>query len=230
MRCLLRLGGSFVTDMPVDIQSPLARKAGAAAFLLLVFGLALWVLSPFWAALAWAGVLAYVTWPMYVRLAGRLRRRSTLAALGMTLLVAIVLLVPVLLVMSTLAIDAVGAAGRLREIAANGLPPLPPGVVDWPGGHWLAAQYQRIQGDPGWIRERIEDLGLANPDLLKSVAGGMGRNVAKFGLAIFALFFLYRNGENVLAQFRRVATHWIGNQAKAYSSTAARIIGRSPMR
>lgn len=202
--------------MPVDIQSPWARRAGAIAFLLLIFGLTLWVLSPFWAALAWAGVLAYVTWPLHSRLAARLRGRATLAALCMTLMVAVVLLVPMLLVLYTLATDAVEAAARLREIAATGLPPMPPGIADLPGGQWLAAQYQRIQADPAWIRDRIEAFGLANHDMVRALAGGAGRNIAKFGLAIFALFFVYRHGKSALAQFRRIATHWIGAQTKAY--------------
>lgn len=202
--------------MPVNIQSPLVRRAGAIAFLALIFGLTLWVLSPFWAALAWSGVLAYVTWPLYVRLSTHWRGRKTLAALGMTLGVALVLLVPLVLVMYTLAVDALAVAAKLREIAANGLPPMPPGIAELPGGEWLAAQYQRLQADPAWIKGRVEALGLANLDLYKTVAGGVGRNVAKFGLAIFALFFLYRHGESVLAQFRRIATHWIGGQAKAY--------------
>jgi predicted PurR-regulated permease PerM len=202
--------------MPVNTHSPLARKAGTATFLLLIFGLTLWVLSPFWAALAWAGVLAYVTWPLHVRLSGHLRGRTTLAALGMTFMVAVVLLVPIVLVMYTLAIDAVEAAARMREIATHGLPPLPPGVADLPGGQWLAAQYQRVQADPAWVRDRIEAFGLGNPDMLKTLAGGAGRNIAKFGLAIFALFFVYRHGESALAQFRSIATRWIGAQAKAY--------------
>lgn len=202
--------------MSVNIQSPLVRRIGATAFLLLIFGLALWVLSPFWAALAWAGVLAYVTWPLYERLSSGLSGRTTLAALGMTLIVALLLLVPLVLVLSMLAIDAVDAATRLREIASGGLPPLPSDFADLPGGAWLADQYQRIQADPAWLRERVEAFGLANPELVKALAGGLGRNIGKFGLAIFALFFLYRHGQSVLAQFRHVATHWLGGQAKAY--------------
>jgi len=202
--------------MPITIPSPLARKAGAIAFLLLIFWLALWVLSPFWAALAWAGVLAYVTWPLHVWLAGRLPGRPNLTALCMTVLVGLTLLVPMVLVIYTLTLDAIAASTKLREIAANGLPPLPPGVADLPGGNWLAAQYQRMQVDPAWFRRWIEELGLADPEMYKALAGGVGRNIAKFGLAIFALFFLYRHGESLLAQFRHIATHWIGAQAKGY--------------
>ena len=46
--------------MPLNIDSPLARRVAAFAFLIFIFGLTLWVLSPFFASLAWAGILAYV--------------------------------------------------------------------------------------------------------------------------------------------------------------------------
>ena len=47
--------------MPINIDSPLARRIAAFAFLFSIFGLTFWVLSPFLAALAWAGILAYAT-------------------------------------------------------------------------------------------------------------------------------------------------------------------------
>jgi predicted PurR-regulated permease PerM len=194
----------------------LARRAGASAFLLLILGLTMWVLASFWAALAWAGILAYVTWPLFVRVSHRLNGRATLAAFVMTAMVAVVLLVPMVLTTYTLTVDAVAAAAKLREIAIRGLPPMPPALAELPGGEWLAGQYRRLQAEPVWIRDHIETLGLANPDTVKALAGGVGRNIAKFGLAIFALFFLYRHGVSVMTQFRQVATHWIGDQTKAY--------------
>ncbi len=54
--------------MPTNIDSPLARRIAAFAFLVFIFGATFWVLSPFFAALAWAGILAYVTWPLHQRL------------------------------------------------------------------------------------------------------------------------------------------------------------------
>ena len=47
--------------MPTNIDSPLARRIAAFAFLVFIFGSTFWVLSPFFASLAWAGILAYVT-------------------------------------------------------------------------------------------------------------------------------------------------------------------------
>ena len=202
--------------MPIKIDSPLARRVAAFGFLFLIFGLTFWVLSPFLASLAWAGILAYVTWPLHQWLRRRLPGRDNLTALLMTLGVAATLLLPMVWVLITLVADLAAASATFRQVSAHGLPPLPVGVLAWPGGEWLAAQYQRVQADPEWVRAQIAALGLTDATNLRNVAGDVGRNVGKFGLAVFALFFLYRNGDSVLTQFRGVATRWLGEAAPGY--------------
>ena len=202
--------------MSLNIDSPLARRAAAFAFLVFIFGATFWVLSPFFASLAWAGILAYVTWPLHLWVRRHLPHRDNLAALLMTLGVAATLLLPMLWVLLTLVGDVATASVILKRLAAEGLPPLPAGVREWPAGDWLIAQYQRVQGEPEWIRVQMAALGLSDATALKALAGGVGRNVAKFGLAVFALFFLYRHGDSVLMQFRGVATRWLGESARGY--------------
>jgi predicted PurR-regulated permease PerM len=201
--------------MPTNIDSPLARRIAAIAFLVFIFGSTLWVLSPFFASLAWAGILAYVTWPLHQHLSRRVPREN-LVALLMTLGVAATLLLPLLWMMVTLASDVAMASTILKQLATEGLPPVPTDVRNWPAGDWLMAQYQRVQGDPEWVRVQMAALGLSDTSALKTVAGGVGRNAAKFGLAVFALFFLYRHGDEVLRQFRGVATRWLGESARGY--------------
>jgi predicted PurR-regulated permease PerM len=206
--------------MPIDIDSPLARRIAALGFLVAILGLTFWVLSPFLASLAWAMILAYVTWPAHEHVRRYLPGRDALAALLMTLGVAAILLLPLLWVMFAVAGDVAAASAALTRLATEGLPPLPAGVRSWPGGDWLAVQYRHVQADPAWARAQIDALGLADVARLKGVVGGVGRNVAKFGLALFALFFAYRHGDTVLAQFRKVATRWLGESARGYIQAA----------
>lgn len=202
--------------VPFETLNPLARRASAALFLALVFGLTLWVLSPFFSALAWSGILAYMTWPLFRCLRNRLVGHETLAALLMSLVVAVALLAPLAWVMFAVA-DDVGVAARiLRHIAVSGLPSLPSAVNDWPGGAWLLARYAEIQANPAWLHASIEALGLTELSTWGALVGGVGRNLAKFALAVFALFFLYRHGAQMLTQFRRVSAHWLGGSARAY--------------
>ncbi len=202
--------------MPIDIDSPLARRIATFAFLFAIFGLTFWVLSPFLAALAWAGILAYVTWPLHLRLNQRLPNQENLAALLMTLGVAASLLLPLAWAMFVVVGDVAAASALIKRLSVEGLPPLPSVVRDWPAGGWLFEQYAKIQGNPEWVRAQLHALGLSDAGTLKTLAGGIGRNIAKFGLAVFALFFLYRHGDSVLAQFRGVATRWLGDAARGY--------------
>lgn len=202
--------------MPLNIDSPLARRVAAFAFLILIFGLTFWVLSPFFASLAWAGILAYVTWPLHQRLLNRFPERQNLVALLMTVGVAATLLLPLVWMMLTVAHDIAAVTTLIKQLTTEGLPALPDAVRNWPGGAWLIEQYQRIQGDPAWIRAQIDVLGLTDSSSVKAVVGGVGRIAGKFGLAVFALFFLFRHGVSVLAQFRGVATRWLGDAARGY--------------
>lgn len=202
--------------MPVDIDAPLTRRIAAFAFLVLIFGATLMVLSPFLVALAWAGILAYATWPLHQRLRRRLTGYENSAAFLMTLAVAAVLLLPLVWVMFTVVGDVAAASALVKRFAVEGLPPLPVGVLSLPGGAWLNIQYTKIQGDPAWVQAQLSAMGLSDAGTLKTLAGGVGRNVAKFALAVFALFFLYRHGENILQQFRGVAARWLGDSARGY--------------
>jgi len=65
--------------------------------LLLVTALLLWgawlTLGPFLEAGFWAGVLALVTWPLYLRLRAALGKNATWSALAMTGLLTLLLLI-----------------------------------------------------------------------------------------------------------------------------------------
>jgi predicted PurR-regulated permease PerM len=54
------------------------------------------ILAVFIIPMAWAGILAYVTWPIYSRLLVRLKQRHNLAALMMTCSLILLLVVPLL--------------------------------------------------------------------------------------------------------------------------------------
>src|SRR5512135_1508754 len=102
-----------------------------AALALLAVG-CLVILSPFVSALLWAVILCFSTWPLYRRVQRLCGGRRTLAAAVLTLLVALVLLGPLVLVGVGLA-DSVGAvAGAVRVLLEEGLPDPPPWLAGLP--------------------------------------------------------------------------------------------------
>ena len=98
------------------------------ALLLLAIGCAL-VLRPFLSALLWAAVICFSTWPIYIWCERALGGRRGLAAALMTLLVALVLVVPFAIMVATLADSVSSLFTAATRVLEHG-PPTPP--------HWVA--------------------------------------------------------------------------------------------
>src|SRR5262249_40533429 len=101
--------------------------AGIAILLLLVIGCFV-VLRPFVSALLLALILAYSTWPIYAWCERVLKGRKGLAAALLTLLVAVVLLIPLIILGSNLAEQIAATIRWSRRLLSEG-PPDPPGWI-----------------------------------------------------------------------------------------------------
>jgi predicted permease len=84
------------------LRTKLEQNLGWAVLLLLLIGCLL-VLRPFISALLWAVILCFSSWPLYQRLLRWVGRRRTVAALLMALGMVCILLVPFVIIGSTLA-------------------------------------------------------------------------------------------------------------------------------
>jgi predicted PurR-regulated permease PerM len=193
--------------------------AQIAAVAILVVGCYV-VLRPFLAATLFAGSVAACTWPAYAWLRRKVGGRSTLAAALMTLGLVLIGLVPFVLLVGALVDDVPHLVERVRQVFAVG-PPEPPA--------WLAGvPYVGQQLDDYWHRlaaSRDELLGLlrrfAEPARAFLVALGrvLGEGILQVTLAIFIGFFLYRDGEPLIAAIRAVATRLAGSLADGMLGT-----------
>jgi predicted PurR-regulated permease PerM len=193
--------------------------------------LAAWaVVAPFVAALAWAVMIAYASWPLYAALRRALGRRDTLTAGLMTVLCAVVLFAPLV----TVAWAAQQEAGALYDAIQDFLaapPPVPQWMQTLPAvGPWLEALRAERLSQPEvltaqaaeWFKARIGDIA--------SVAGQIGKNLGKMFIALITLFFVYRDWEHLSAQVRRVLAGFLGERAHGYlaavgSTTRAVVYG-----
>jgi predicted PurR-regulated permease PerM len=138
----------------------------------------------------------------------------------MTLGLVLIGLVPFVLLVGTLLDDVPDLVERVRQLFAEG-PPDPPG--------WLAGlPYVGEQLADYWHRlaaSRDELLGLlrrfAEPARAFLVAVGrvLGEGILQVTLAIFIGFFLYRDGEALIAAIRAVATRLAGGLADGMLGT-----------
>lgn len=198
----------------MPLGKPTERVLGIGALALLVIGCAL-VLRPFLSALLWAAVICFSTWPVFTRCERALGGRRGLAAVVMTLLVAVVLVAPFAVMIAALAESIGSVVAASADILAQGPPMPPPWVAALPvvgehlAAYWLSLAYNA----PAFI---IEVKKLFGPATDIAVAGG---TVAVIGfldlvMSVFIAFLFYRHGWQMAAYVRDIAERFAGPRAR----------------
>src|SRR5262249_42907860 len=105
----------------------------------------LWTLLPFLGALLWAATIAVATWPLFMKLQGRLGGRRTPAVALMTLVILAVFLVPFAWAVTVLLDAGVQGVELVRAASQRGLQPLPDWLVSIPWvGPRLDGRWQEL--------------------------------------------------------------------------------------
>ena len=177
-----------------------ARVGGGLALL----AATLWVMRPFLVPIVWAGILAYVTWPLF-RTVRRHTRRPRLSAGLFTGAVALGVGVPVAWVLVALAGEANHLIGLLRQWLDAGAP-LPEFVMTRP---WLAERVVEVRDnaivDPTAVLRYVTRYASQVSGQLVEIASGLATNVFKFAISVLSLFFFYVDGERLGTQAGRLA-------------------------
>ena len=175
------------------------------------------VLKPFISALLWAALLCYATWPLFTRLNDRLKGRRNASAALLCIVLTAVVVVPFVVVALSLADNVAKLNDLLHVVLAQGLPLPPDWVVKLPlvgerlNQFWLSAVYDTAT--------LFEPLKRNLPELSQWLLGrsvALGNGVLQMSLAIFILFFLYRDGKRALSQLRQVLSDMIGPRTHGY--------------
>jgi len=174
----------------------------------------LMVLKPFLAALLSAAILCFSTWPVYRWIERRLGGRRTLAALAMTLLMILVLVLPLALIAGSYADDVPHLLEGLRAMLAVGLPGPPAWLASIPlAGEWLQTGWREIAGSEAQLAEALKRI--AQPARAAVVQAGIiaGEGVLQFTLIAFIGFFFYRDGATLAQALRNGLDRVAGNVA-----------------
>jgi predicted PurR-regulated permease PerM len=168
--------------------------------LLLLGYLVFLITAPFLIPLAWSAVLAIFFYPVYVYL---LRRFSpTWASVFCTIGVTFLLIVPVLLVMLYAAREALEASAGIRESLAVDRAGATQEIFAFMKRH-LPESLQNVDL-VGSLRQGAEKIA----SFLASSLGSLLRNVLVFVtnlfILLFALFFMFRDGESILRAVRHL--------------------------
>ncbi|RPH64620.1 MAG: AI-2E family transporter, partial [Burkholderiales bacterium] len=203
--------------MPDQVTERLSRRLVLGLLLGGLLLLSYAVLRPFLVPVAWAVILVFTTWPLHVRVRRLVGGRRTLAALAMTLLLALSFGAPVVWLALMLRTELAAAYAEVGRLLTSGSFALPDFVTGIPLlGDWLRQWVEELTRDPAAIRAQIPHWVEQRAADVLEVLGGVGRNAAKLGFALVSAFFLYRNGDAVLAQARFVLHRFIGARVEPY--------------
>ena len=203
-------------------ENRIEQIAGLSVLFVLVIGCFL-VLRPFVSALLLALILSYSTWPIYAWGEKVLKGRKTLAATLMALLVAAVLLLPLIILGSSLADQVAQASGWVRRIFSDGLPEPPGWIADiplvgtqvhqtWEG---LAHNTTKLLTELANLK-MVTDIGhylLPAGEWLLSGAAILGQGTLELALCLFIAFFFYRDGIDGAKRLNSVALRLWGERA-----------------
>ncbi len=188
--------------------------APLAAVLFLVAGCFL-VLLPFLTAMLLAAVICISTWPLYVWLLRGMKGRQNIAALSMTLSLAITVILPLALVAYNLT-DNVTAFYATIEQAIEAGPLEPPA---WLKGvplvgesadrywHLLATNHDEVLALESRLLEPAKSF-LLNGGIL------LGHGVMEMSLAALICFFFYRDGTALVSFLKVVMDKMIGTHSE----------------
>lgn len=166
--------------------------------LLLLVSVAFFTLiQPYYSAIIWAVILALIFYPLRTRLSRFLRGRDGVASLITVLLICIIVFIPMMMVLSSLAFEINSLYQRLQTNATNLPQLLSDGIAHLP--EWAKT----------WLRENNFDSVASIREKLSGVALNVGRYLAgsavligkgtlgitvSFCLMVYLLFFLLKDG------------------------------------
>lgn len=188
-----------------DTQPKRVAQIGLVTLLLVGCLAVLW---PFIGAILFAAVVCVASWHPFARLCAGCGGRRTLAALLMTLLLVLVVLLPMGLLSGSLANGVEILVTKARPLLDQGLPhEAPAWLRNLPlvGGE-IDAYWKKIADS----RDELNKLGrmLLDParQALLATVKLAGQGLLQLALVIFIAFFFYRDGEALAAMARTGAT------------------------
>jgi predicted PurR-regulated permease PerM len=173
------------------------------------------VLEPFIAAIAWAAILTFTTWPIYAWVRRRLRLSRGLAALGMIILAALLILLPLALIAQSGIQNAANIRRMINEVLIFGLPAAPGWVASLPifgptvsdvWNHWSADLESLLAAMHPYLGTAAKE----GFQFLMAITNG----VVRMGFALFISFFFFMYGEQLARHISRILFRIIGPQAE----------------
>ena len=189
------------------------QRFGRMALALGLGLLATWMLWSFLPAIAWAGVLAIATWPLYSL--GQRHLGRTWTAAGLVAATAVILFIPMLIIGIEVAREAGAVVQWAQGIAGSGAT-LPGWLSDLPViGTRLSTWWRTYTAGSSNTADWSARLDLA---AIVEWARALGSEVAwrltTLAVALLILFFIYRDGDKLIEQAATISDRLFGRTGR----------------
>jgi predicted PurR-regulated permease PerM len=191
-----------------------AQRIARTVLMIAVVTAGVWTLWRFLPALAWAGVLAVATWPLRQRLIA-LGMKQTAAASLLTLVTALVLILPLIGIAFEIAHERTALLEWVRGVMQNGL-----GSPDWLSqvpliGDRLTAWWNANVAPPGAARTMFGHVGSIGVfSLTRTVGIELATRVTILVFTLLTLFFLFRDGPTLMKEAKAISDRLFGPPTK----------------
>jgi predicted PurR-regulated permease PerM len=204
------------------------RELISILFTTLIILLAALISHKFFLPLAWAAIIAIVSWPIYVKLEKLLRNQPVLAAALLTLLFTCVIAFPLSWILLIIIKEAHLFINFLIAANEHG-EPSPQWLVNLPWiGHYLTNLWNQTLAVPQGLADFLASgsLGTFKPfnDFIKKLGLQVAHRSFIFGFVIICLFFFYKDGKKLLEQINAIGNYCLGKRWYLYIKTVPGIL------
>lgn len=209
-------------DAPERYEMSYVRKALVLGLMLVLLAGCFIVLRPFVAAILWAVILTFSTWPLHWRLERALGGRTTLAAALMTLLVMTFLVGPLVVLGLKLSENVLRVFEAVHGTMDSGLPPLPAWMVGLPlVGDRLNEVWSALATGEADLRTVLQPYLGRIREWVLATGGNLLSGTSLIAISVLIAFFFYRDGRAGVDRLRNVMGQIAGARARQSLDVAA---------
>ncbi|OAU96575.1 AI-2E family transporter [Moraxella catarrhalis] len=165
----------------------------------------------------WAGILAYVTFPIYTFFHTKVRLSPSFSAFLMTFCISLMIGVPLIVGVFYLQHEVLSFVGMAIRRLQAGYLDLPSQIKDLPViGQTIKDTLWEINKNPETTMEAVRAWVQSHLYYGKMAFDAVLKNLAKLGMALMTLFFFYRDGKSLVHQIRQAMRNIIGDRIDDY--------------
>jgi predicted PurR-regulated permease PerM len=169
---------------------------------------------------AWAIILVYSTWPLYVRVRQWLRERNGWSSFVMVAVLGGVLIIP-FIGLSVILHGEIGNFFRQLPGWLERKPEVPAWIARIPFlGEELRFVFDQFEDSQGLVRRYVIPWVTGLSGKLVGMLEGAGFIAAKLFFTLFLMFFFYRDGNLLVSEVRQGLVQGLGERVYGYLSTA----------